>query len=91
MIDNNDNNFFSVYTSLTDNGVRFYYSDGEMYLGEVTELKLTDDNKLEMQIEFNEIYIIEIEEFLNNHTKENINYYDWESVRLFDDLLKDAQ
>lgn len=91
MMDNNENSFLSMYTSLTDNGVRFYYSDDDMYLGEVTELKLTESNTLEMQIEFNDIHIIEIEDFLHNHTKENINYYDWENVRLFDDLLKDAQ
>ncbi|MGL5351748.1 MAG: hypothetical protein ACRDA5_00335 [Clostridium sp.] len=91
MMGNSENNFLSMYTNLTDNGVRFYYSDDDMYLGEVTALQLTEDNKLEMQIEFNEIYIIEIEEFLHNHTKENINYYDWECVRMFDDLLKDAQ
>lgn len=91
MINNSDNKFLDIYTTLIDNGVRFYYSDGDMYLGEVTSLEITDDNKLEMQIEFNEIYIIEIEDFLHNHSKENINYYDWESVRLFDDLLKEAQ
>lgn len=90
MISNNNNKFLDMYTVLIDNGVRFYYSDDDMYLGEVTSLEITEDNKLEMQIEFNEIYTIEIEDFLHNHTKENINYYDWESVRLFDDLLKEA-
>ena len=91
MVDNYKNKFLDVYNELIDNGVRFYYSDGDMYLGEVTSLEITEDNKLEMQIEFNEIYIIEIEDFLYNHSKENINYYDWESVRLFDDLLKEVQ
>lgn len=87
MIDNNK--FLDMYTVLIDNGVRFYYSDNDMYLGEVTSLAITEDNKLEMQIEFDEMHIIEIEDFLHNHTKENINYYDWESVRLFDYLLKE--
>ena len=91
MINNHDNKFLDMYSTLTDNGVRFYYSNDDMCLCEVTSLQLTEDNKLEMQIEFNNMHIVEIEEFLNNHTKENINYYDWESVRQFDDLLKDAQ
>ena len=91
MIDNYNNKFLDAYSNLIDNGVRFYYSDGDMYLGEVTSLSLTVDNKLEMQIEFDEVHIVEIEDFLSNHSKENINYHDWESVRLFDNLLKEAQ
>lgn len=91
MINIHNNKFLDMYATLTDNGVRFYYSNDDLYLGEVTKLDLDDNNKLEMQIEFNDTHIIEIEDFLNNHTKENINYYDWEGVRLFDDLLKEAQ
>lgn len=89
MIDNNE--FLEVYNTLIDNGVRFYYSDEDMYLGEITSLELTSDNKLEMEIEFNEIFIVEIDEFLYNHSKENVNYHNWESIRLFDNLLKDGQ
>lgn len=89
MIDNNE--FLEVYNTLIDNGVRFYYSDEDMYLGEITSLELTSDNKLEMEIEFNEIFIVEIDEFLYNHSKENVNYHNWESIRLFDNLLKEEQ
>ena len=89
MIDNNE--FLEVYNTLIDNGVRFYYSDEDMYLGEITSLELTSDNKLEMEIEFNEIFIVEIDEFLYNHSKENVNYHNWESIRLFDNLLKNGQ
>lgn len=85
MVDNNE--FLEVYNTLIDNGVRFYYSDEDMYLGEITSLELTSDNKLEMEIEFNEIFIVEIDEFLHNHSKENVNYHNWESIRLFDNLL----
>ncbi|MEG0857820.1 MAG: hypothetical protein RSG52_15245 [Terrisporobacter sp.] len=85
----NSSKFLDSYISLVDNGVRFYYSDENMYLGEVTSLDIIEDSKLEMQIEFNETHIIEIEDFLQNHTKENITYHDWENVRIFDDLLKE--
>lgn len=85
----NKSEFLDMYTGLVDNGVRFYYSDEDMYLGEVTNLDNLEDNKLEMQIEFNEIHIIEVEDFIHNHTKENITYHDWESIRLFDELLKE--
>lgn len=90
-MDNYNNKFLDVYNELIDNGVRFYYSDGDMYLGEVTSLDITSDNKLEMEIEFNEIFIVEIDEFLHNHSKENVNYHHWESIRLFDNLLKEGQ
>lgn len=89
MGNNYSERFLDMYTTLSDNGVRFYYSDDDLYLGEVTKLDIRLDNKLEMQIEFNETHIIEIEDFLKNHSKENINYYDWENVRLFDDILKE--
>lgn len=86
---NYSDRFLDMYTTLVDNGVRFYYSDNDLYLGEVTKLDIRLDNKLEMQIEFNETHIVEIEDFLHNHSKENINYYDWENVRIFDDILKE--
>lgn len=90
-MDNYNNKFLDVYNELIDSGVRFYYSDGDMYLGEVTSINLTSNNKLEMQIEFNEIFIVEIDEFLHNHSKENINYHHWETIRLFDNILKEWQ
>lgn len=85
----NKDKFLDMYTDLVDNGVRFYYSDEDMYLGEITNLDIIEDNKLEMQIESNETHIIEIDDFLHNHTKEGISYHDWENVRIFDDLLKE--
>lgn len=85
----NNDKFLEIYSSLVDNGVRFYYSDEDLYLGEVTSLDIVEDSKLEMEIDFNDTHIVGIEDFLENHTKGNITYHDWESIRIFDELLKE--
>ena len=63
------------YDTLVELGVIFHYGSEEIEQGEITSIEFTE-------VEVN------LEDFIENHTKEGNNYHTWNVSREFDNLLE---
>lgn len=76
-----------IYETLVDAGVTFYYEDEEISHGEVTSLTFNEDDTVDIELDESENFTVEVKDFINNHSKEGMNYHCFETVRKFDKLL----
>lgn len=76
-----------LYESLVEAGVTLYYEDEEIAHGEVTSLTFNEDDTVDLELDESENFTVEIKSFVENHSKEGMNYHCFETVRKFDKLL----
>ncbi|MPQ45238.1 hypothetical protein [Clostridium tarantellae] len=77
-----------IFNNLLESGVVINYGDENITFSMVTYLKEEDENTLIIELDYEEKYLVDKEKFKENHSKENINFYDWQNVRDFDKLLE---
>ena len=87
MEENLKEEILELYETLIDNGVTFYYGSESIPTGEVTRFDILEDNRIEIELNDFEIYEIEINDFIENHSKEGANYHTWPDIRKFDNKL----
>lgn len=78
-----------VFNILTGSGVVFHYSDENIEFKNITDIFEIDDETLLLQLDDEEEYRVELTDFKEYHVKENINLYDRDDVRNFDNILKE--
>lgn len=76
-----------LYETLIENGVTFYYGSESIPTGEVTKFDILEDSKLEIELEGFETYEVDIDDFIEYHSKEGVNYHTWPDCRKFDAKL----
>lgn len=77
------------FRDLLANGVKFYYQDPNIDFSEITDIVLLDDEFLKIELNSKDKYKISINKFKNYHSKDNLNYYNWQEIREFDSLLNE--
>ena len=76
-----------IFEVLIENGVIFYYGSEAIPTGEITKIDILNDNIIEIELDEIETYKINIDEFIENHSKEGANYHTWPDIRKFDTKL----
>lgn len=78
-----------LYEALVDNGVIFYYGSESISTGEVTKFEIISDEIIEIELDGFETYEINIEDFIEQHSKEGANYHTWPDIRRFDKNIEE--
>ena len=78
-----------LYTELTDCGVVFHYGNEEIDNGEITNFEIDDEDVITIELDGCETYEIELQDFIENHSKDGVNYHSFEMGRRFDHILAD--
>ena len=76
-----------IYDTLLELGVTFYYGSESIAIGEVTDIIFNEDDTVDIELDESENFTVEVKDFINNHSKEGMNYHCFETVRKFDKLL----
>ncbi|MDY6227614.1 MAG: hypothetical protein SPH93_08115 [Clostridium sp.] len=76
-----------LYETLIDNGVTFYYGSESIPTGEVTKFDILEDKRIQIELNDFEVYEIDIDDFIEYHSKEGSNYHTWPDIRKFDTKL----
>lgn len=76
-----------LYDTLVENGVAFYYGSESIPTGEITSLDILSDEIIEIELDGFETYKINIDDFIEHHSKEGANYHTWPEIRKFDTKL----
>jgi hypothetical protein len=76
-----------LYETLADNGVTFYYGSESIATGEVTKFNILNEEIIEIELDGFETYEINIDDFIEQHSKEGANYHTWPDIRKFDKKL----
>ena len=76
------------FDTLVELGVTFHYGSDEIDQGEITKIEFTEEDTVRMELdEFNEVEV-DLQDFIENHSKEGNNYHTWNVSRQFDNLLE---
>ena len=78
-----------LYETLIENGVNFYYGSETISTGEVTKFDILEDNIIEIELDDYETYQIDIDDFIEYHSKEGANYHTWPDIRKFDNKISE--
>lgn len=78
-----------LYTELVDSGVVFHYGNEEIDNGEITNFEIDDEDMITIELDGCETYEIELQDFIDNHSKGGVNYHSFEMGRRFDHILAD--
>lgn len=78
-----------LYETLVDNGVTFYYGSESIATGEVTSFNILSEEIIEVELDGFETYEINIDDFIEYHSKEGTNYHTWPEIRKFDKKLEE--
>ena len=84
MNDNIKQEILYIYEALVESGVTFYYGSECIGYGEVTNFILGEDDIIELELNGFEEYEVDIVDFIDNHSKEGVNYHSWNDKRDFD-------
>ena len=77
-----------LFEALVDNSIIFYYGSESIPTGEITKFNILNNN-IEIQIDDFETYEVNIDEFIEYHSKEGANYHTWPDIRKFDKKLEE--
>ena len=77
-----------LYETLIENGIVFYYGSETISSGEVTKFDILEDNIIEIELDDYETYQIDIDDFIEYHSKEGANYHTWSEIRNFDNKIR---
>lgn len=80
----------SLYETLIESGMIFYYGSETIGAGEITDFNINEEN-VEIEINGFENYEVSIEDFKENHIKEGANYHNFSDSRKFDNLLNELE
>lgn len=89
MKDKKVDKIIELYTTLVELGVVFYYGNEIIPIGEITDIEFMDNEEVRILLNEFEEYIINIEDFQENHYKTGVNYHSWEAARVFDCLISE--
>ena len=78
-----------LYETLIENGIVFYYGSETISTGEVTRFDILEDNIIEIELDDYETYQIDIDDFIEYHSKEGANYHTWPDIRKFDNKISE--
>ena len=78
-----------LFEALIDLEVRFYYESETVPNTEILSIEVNEDGTITIDGFDNEEYIVEIEDFIDNYSKEGMNYHSWNLARNFDDAIND--
>lgn len=78
-----------IFETLIENGVTFYYGSEVIPTGEITKFDILNDNIIEIELDDFETYEINIDDFIENHSKEGANYHTWPDIRKLDKKLEE--
>lgn len=84
MEENLKDEILELYESLIENGVTFYYGSESIPAGEITRFSILNDELIEIELDEHETYEIDIDNFIECHSKEGANYHTWPEIRKFD-------
>lgn len=87
MEENLKDEIIELYETLVDNGVTFYYGGESIATGEVTKFNILNEEIIEIELDGFETYEINIDDFIEQHSKEGANYHTWPEIRKFDTKL----
>lgn len=87
MEENIKDEIIELYETLVDNGVTFYYGSESIPTGEVTKFDLLNGEIIDIELDGFETYEINIDDFIEHHSKEGANYHTWPDCRKFDNKL----
>lgn len=87
MEENLKDEIIELYETLVDNGVTFYYGSESIATGEVTKFNILNEEIIEIELDGFETYEINIDDFIEQHSKEGANYHTWPEIRKFDTKL----
>lgn len=73
-----------IYDTLLELGVTFYYGSESIEMGEVTDITFNEDKTINIELNNDEIFKIDVEDFEENHSKQGNNYHTWNLSREFD-------
>ena len=76
-----------LFDTLIESGIVFYYGNEYISTGEITKFDILNDNIIEIELDEFETYEVNIDEFIQYHSKEGVNYHTWPDVRRFDSKL----
>lgn len=76
-----------LYETLIESGVTFYYGSESIPTGEVTRFDILSDEIIEIELEGFETYEVNVDNFIEYHSKEGANYHTWPEIRKFDSKL----
>ena len=78
-----------LFDTLIENGIVFYYGNEYIPTGEITKFDILNDNVVEIELDEFETYEINIDEFIQYHSKEGANYHTWPDIRKLDKKLEE--
>lgn len=78
-----------LFEALIDLEVRFYYESETVPNTEIRSIEVNEDGTITIDGFDNEEYIVEIEDFIDNYSKEGMNYHSWNLARNFDEAIND--
>lgn len=76
-----------LYETLIENGIIFYYGSESIPTGELTKFDILEDKKIQIELNDFEVYEIDIDDFIEYHSKEGANYHTWPDIRNFDNKI----
>ena len=77
-----------IFDTLVALGIIFHYGSEEIEQGEITEIEFTEDDTVKLELdEYTEVEV-DLQDFIENHSKEGNNYHTWNASREFDNLLE---
>lgn len=91
MEENIKDEIIELYETLVENGVAFYYGSESIATGEVTKFNILNGEIIEIELDCFETYEINIDDFIEYHSKEGANYHTWPDIRKFDKKLLDTK
>lgn len=89
MIEDLKEEILETYEALIDNGVIFYYGSEIIETGEITSFNITNENNIEIELNDFGTYEVTIEDFMEYHSKEGINYHTWPDLRKLDKIISE--
>ena len=75
------------FDTLVELGVIFYYGNEEIEQGEITKIEFTEYDTVKLELDECTEVEVELQDFIENHSKEGNNYHTWNVSRQFDNLL----
>lgn len=88
LLENLKEEILELYETLIENGIVFYYGSETISTGEVTRFDILEDNIIEIELDDYETYQIDIDDFIEYHSKEGANYHTWSEIRNFDNKIR---
>lgn len=88
MIKDKTEELIESFDTLVELGVVFHYGSDEIEQGEITKIEFTEDDTVRMELDESTEVEVDLQDFIENHSKEGNNYHTWNVSRQFDRACK---